>query len=226
MSRTAKCSSTDSAVRDSTATETTTSPRSVNLIALPVRLTTIWRRRPGSAMIVSGTSGRISLSSSNPFVWARSERVLTVSPRLSRISKEIGSRSSFPASIFEKSRISLITVRSESADDLTNCRYSCCSASRSVSRASSVIPRIPFIGVRISWLILARNSDFARVAASAVSFATCSSSKAACLASNSAVWLMAAPIRPAISSSVWTSTGLNPYSSADCTCKTPTVCCK
>ncbi len=38
---------------------------------------------------------------------------------------------------------------------------------RSVLARSSAIPRTPFIGVRISWLILARNSDFARSAASA-----------------------------------------------------------
>ena len=76
------------------------------------------------------------------------------------------------------------------------------------------MPRMPFIGVRISWLMFARNSDFARVAASAVSLATCNSPralwsrfKAAWRASNSAVWLMAAPISPAINSSVCRSTG-------------------
>ena len=33
------------------------------------------------------------------------------------------------------------------------------------------MPRMPFIGVRISWLMFARNSLLARVAASAVSLA-------------------------------------------------------
>ena len=37
------------------------------------------------------------------------------------------------------------------------------------------MPRMPFIGVRISWLMLARNSLLARLAASAASFAFCSS---------------------------------------------------
>src|SRR5262249_12851151 len=37
-------------------TETTTSPRSVNLIALPTRLTMICRSRPGSPISASGTS--------------------------------------------------------------------------------------------------------------------------------------------------------------------------
>ncbi len=40
-----------------------------------------------------------------------------------------------------------------------------------VVRRSSVIPSTPFIGVRISWLIFARNCDLARFAASAASFA-------------------------------------------------------
>ena len=44
-------------VRLSTATSTTTSPLSVNLMALPTRLTTIWRSRPGSPTRASGTSG-------------------------------------------------------------------------------------------------------------------------------------------------------------------------
>ena len=67
--------------------------------------------------------------------------------------------------------MSLMTVRSESADVRTMSRYSRCSGVRSVSRASSVMPTMPFIGVRISWLMLARNSLFARFATSARSFA-------------------------------------------------------
>ena len=41
------------------------------------------------------------------------------------------------------------------------------------------MPRTPFIGVRISWLITARNSDLARVAASATSRALASEASAA-----------------------------------------------
>ena len=40
------------------------------------------------------------------------------------------------------------------------------------------MPMMPFIGVRISWLMLARNSLLARLACSAASFAFCSSSSA------------------------------------------------
>ena len=42
-------------------------------------------------------------------------------------------------------------------------------ARAAVSSSSSVMPITPFIGVRISWLMLARNSLFARLAASAAS---------------------------------------------------------
>ena len=42
-----------------------------------------------------------------------------------------------------------------------------CSGVSSVSRSRPVIPITAFIGVRISWLIVARNALFASVAASA-----------------------------------------------------------
>ena len=48
----------------------------------------------------------------------------------------------------------------------------------SVLASSSAMPSTPFIGVRISWLILARNSDFARSAASAFTSNALHSSKA------------------------------------------------
>ena len=50
--------------------------------------------------------------------------------------------------------------------------------SRGVSSSSPLIPMIAFIGVRISWLIIARKSLFARFAASAASFAFLSSTSA------------------------------------------------
>ena len=56
--------------------------------------------------------------------------------------------------------------------------YSLCSVSRLVPSMIPDIPIMPFIGVRISWLMFARNSLLARVAASAVSLASYSSSSA------------------------------------------------
>ena len=53
-----------------------------------------------------------------------------------------------------------------------------CSSLSTVSSSRSIAPITPYIGVRISWLITARNSDFSRVASSAWSRASSSSSSA------------------------------------------------
>ena len=54
---------------------------------------------------------------------------------------------------------------SSASPDVTAVRaYSRCSASSSVSSSSSSMPMTPFSGVRSSWLMLARKSDFAREA--------------------------------------------------------------
>ena len=50
-------------------------------------------------------------------------------------------------------------------------RYSRCRGDSSVLRASRVMPSTPFMGVRISWLMLARNSLLARFAACRLYFA-------------------------------------------------------
>ncbi len=81
-----------------------------------------------------------------------------VSPRLSRRLKSIVSRSNLPASILEKSRMSFNSRISESAEALTVSRYSRCCGSSFVLSTSSVMPRMPFIGMRISWLMFARKA--------------------------------------------------------------------
>ena len=78
----------------------------------------------------------------------------------------------------EKSSTSLITLSSARPDDLTITMNSRCRDVRSVSSTRSVMPRMPFIGVRISWLMLATNSLLARLAAMAASFARSSSDSA------------------------------------------------
>ena len=65
--------------------------------------------------------------SSRPFSWARSASVLIVWSKPPCKSNSTLSISSRPASILEKSRMSLMMVSSESADDFTMLRYSCCS---------------------------------------------------------------------------------------------------
>ena len=57
----------------------------------------------------------------------------------------------------------------------TMCR---CCALRSVWPSTSSIPVTPIIGVRISWLMAARNVDFARLACSAVRRASTASRSA------------------------------------------------
>ena len=102
----------------------------------------------------------------------------SVSPRTPRSENPAESSSSLPASILEKSSRSLITLSRASAEDLTIVKYCLCSSEPEVSMASSVMPRMAFIGVRISWLTLARNSLLARLAASAASLARRSASSA------------------------------------------------
>src|SRR5205823_1026107 len=53
--------------------------------------------------------------------------------------------------------------------------YPCCVAGSPARTARCAIPMIAFIGVRISWLMLARNCALARFAASATFFASASS---------------------------------------------------
>ena len=100
-----------------------------------------------------------------------SASALTASPeRVARGRTSVASSSSLPASILEKSRMSLITPSSESADCLDQLEILALLGRRaSVSSTSSVMPMMPFIGVRISWLMLARNSLFAALLSSAFS---------------------------------------------------------
>ena len=68
-----------------------------------------------------------------------------------------------------------MTPSRPSALDRSVARYSRCSGVSDVSASSSAIPNTPFIGVRTSWLMLARNSLLARLPASAASRASASS---------------------------------------------------
>ena len=105
-----------------------------------------------------------------------------VSPRLSRRSNVSWSSTSLPASILEKSRMSLMTDSRASPDSRTVVRKSRCCGESWLSSTSSVMPMMAFKGVRISWLMLARKALLARLAASAASLAIRNAS-AACLRS-------------------------------------------
>ena len=104
-----------------------------------------------------------------PLRYARTDNARTTSFMFRRSENSVLSNSRRPASIFEKSSRSLMTCRSASADDLTIERYSRCASAGLSARASSVIPKMAFIGVRISCDTLATNSLLAWLAASAAS---------------------------------------------------------
>ena len=144
-------------------------------MALPRRLVNICRTRPGSPRSPRSTSLPSKHPSSRPFSWAWSASSSTVPSTTDTRSKSIHSMDNLPASIFEKSRMSLMTVRSESPDRRTISAYSRCSAESFVSSNRLVMPTMPFMGVRISWLILATNSDLSLDASSAASRAAMSS---------------------------------------------------
>ena len=77
----------------------TTSPCSVNLMALPTRLTTITcRSRPGSPTALGHVGIDVDRPAPTPCLWARSASDFIVSPRLSSADSksEYGSSSSFP----------------------------------------------------------------------------------------------------------------------------------
>ena len=91
----------------------------------------------------------------------------------SRRSKGCASMSMRPASIFEKSRMSLMIVSSASPLSRMVLAKSRCSSFSGVSSSSPLMPMTAFIGVRISWLIVARKALLASLAASAAARASC-----------------------------------------------------
>jgi hypothetical protein len=152
----------------------------VNFIAFPTRFNSTCRIRVLSPSTTAGTFGSTRQISSNPASAARSANNSTLAPTHPRISTGTRSTSSRRLSIREKSRMSLMISSSDSPAVRTVSRYSRCSASTSVSSSSAVSPITAFIGVRISWLMLARNSPLACAAPSAASFASRNPRLASC----------------------------------------------
>ena len=117
------------------------------------------------------------------FSWARNTMI---SPSSSITSLGENSRLSMlilPASILDTSRMSLRIVSSDSELWRIVCAYSRWMSSKGVSKRRPVMPITPFIGVRTSWLTLARNADLAWLAASATSLAILRSSSIWCRSS-------------------------------------------
>ncbi len=159
-------------------TLTTTSPFSVNLTELLSRFTRIWRSRVTSPTMKGGISLANSQASSSLFSEAFSFIRSIAESTHSYRSKGCLSSSMRAASILEKSKISLMIVSSASPLLRIVSAKSRCSALSGVSSSSPLMPIMAFIGVRISWLIIARKEDLACVADSAASLAFCSSCSA------------------------------------------------
>ncbi len=98
-----------SAPRSTTCTATTISPFSVNLTALLVRLIRIWPRRSGSPISVAGTPRSTLNTTSTRLASLLSSVTLDRCSKMSPSLNGTDSSVSLPASILEKSRMSLIT---------------------------------------------------------------------------------------------------------------------
>ena len=142
----------------------------------------------GSPASICGTSGAQDTTSSRPRDRADSPSTPATCSTTSRTSKSRISSSRRPASILEKSRMSLSTPSSARLATCTPVARRCWSWSRVVRISRSLSPMTPLSGVRISWLIVARKSDFIREASMAASRA-CSSSAAVCSRqATNAIW--------------------------------------
>ncbi len=154
-----------------TDTAIVTPPCFVNLIAFPTRLNRICRNLIGSPLNSTGTSASMFTETVRPFEEANPSANVVMSQINARRLTSATSRVILPASIFEKSRMSFTSVNNASAERCMvsiSCR---CWSVSDVSLRSCVHPSTPFIGVRSSWLIVARKIPFARADSSAASFA-------------------------------------------------------
>ncbi|MCY1376470.1 hypothetical protein D9M69_639610 [compost metagenome] len=82
----------------------------------------------------------------------------------------------------DTSRMSETSRSSVTPEALIRLTISACSGDSAVRDRASTMPITPFNGVRISWLMLARKSDLARLAASAAILASIRAWSAAILA--------------------------------------------
>ena len=156
-----------------------TKPSVVNFVALPTRLSKTCLTRCESVSTQSSTPSSIVSDRCKPFASAFDAN--SAMTEFAIACREAGAYDSvsLPASILEWSRTSLRIAMSDDPDEaavLTRPRWC---RSRTECRSRSRAPRTPFIGVRISWLMVARNCDLAWLAASAASLATCSDATAA-----------------------------------------------
>ena len=183
-------------------TASRTCPSSVNLKALPSRFVSTWVMRIESPRSSAGTAGsRVQLNRELLAVGHRSPPTPRCRGRSWRTLNGATSRSSLPASRRETSRMSLTRRRSRFPDRWMISTRWCSWGSRSPSASISVAPSTLVSGVRTSWLMLARNSDFAALASSAATRVRSSSRRISLLS----VMSSATPCTPTTWS--WTMTG-------------------
>ena len=115
-------------------------------------LVTTCRKRTASTK-TDDKAGRYRTTISTPLGSTRRASMLPTSSTMFRRLQRTGPRVNFPASILEKSKMSLMIERRHSPDVRIVSRHSCCSGVGSVSRRTEAMPMTPFSGVRISWLI-------------------------------------------------------------------------
>ena len=161
-----------------TRTSTSIPPTSVNFTALERKLLRIWRTRSGSPTWAGASCSSTFAASSRPLADAVCRKVST-RRRRRRAGRTSPVRSrAWPASIFEKSRVSPMIWSSECAELWAVATIWRCCGVRSVWASTSSMPVTPIIGVRISCDIAARNDDFAWLASSAA----CARATASCSA--------------------------------------------
>ena len=175
VSRTANVSSALPVPRAPRVTVSTTSPRSVNLTALDSRLSRICRRRVTSPTIAAGHVAFEHVGGVEVLLdRARGDEV---ERRLDAFAQVERLRLDVHAPGFDLGEVEDVVddreqrvARIADGGDVV--------VLLGVERVSSSSPLMPitaFIGVRISWLIVARNELFASLAASAAARASCAS---------------------------------------------------
>ena len=134
----------------------------VNLIAFDRRLSSTWFRRTPSQNTSSICMFCTKISKCSLLLWICGCTIFTMLSIASlRESASIFSVS-LPSSIFDMSSTSLISPSRCLLDSVTFFKQSCTRMGSWIfAMAIAVMPTMPFIGVRISWLILDKNSLFA-----------------------------------------------------------------
>ena len=150
VSATQILSATSFSERSCRSTDIVTFPSSVNLSAFPTRFTSTCLSRAGSPTTHSGISDAIRQLIPTFLSRARKENICCTSSMICAGRNSSDANSSLPASILEKSKISLRTPSRCLAEYPAIPRISACSGVSPVWDATSNMPRTPLRGVRIS----------------------------------------------------------------------------